>query len=374
MINKRTSVPYVLYLAVLPKYRTECIRILANELGEDLKIFTSSAHLDESVRTGVPADLYEPVTILRLLKKRAFIQTGSWRTAISADTTVLDLNPRSITAWLLLLVRFSLKRRTLLWGHIHPQAGPGSRTAALRRTMRRIANGTISYTYKDRAKALNDIPSSQVWVAPNSLYKAEAVKPAASDVEVARSSALYVGRFAPEKKVSLLIEGFARASAENPEMRLILVGGGEDEVRLRELAVRFGVEDRIEFPGWVDDLEDLVPFYQRSFCSASPGFAGLGLTQSLGFGVPMIVADNEPHSPEIELDASGGVDYFKSDSSDDLSKALVRKWEMRNALPDHALSKYTRTRYSAEAMARGLEEALKNQASSMSTKEFSEWT
>jgi hypothetical protein len=32
----------------------------------------------------------------------------------------------------------------------------------------------------------------------------------------------------------------------------------------------------------------------------SPGYVGLSITQSLSYGVPMIVARDEPHSPEIE--------------------------------------------------------------------------
>ncbi|MFJ6284408.1 glycosyltransferase [Pseudarthrobacter oxydans] len=192
--------------------------------------------------------------------------------------------------------------------------------------------------------------------------------PAISNHDTPRTSVLYVGRFAPAKKVSLLIEGFAKAAERMPEMRLILVGGGEEESRLRELASHLGVASKVEFPGWIDDLDQLLPFYRRSFCSASPGFAGLGLTQSLGFGIPMLVADNEPHSPEIELDISGGVEYFASDSPDGLRDALLHKWDSRDILPDHDLSEYTRVRYSAEAMAAGLRDAFENRVPSISNR------
>lgn len=365
---ERAAIPrYSLYLAVLPRYRTECMRILTEELGQDLSIFVSPAHMDESVRTGIPRELYKTVPMTRIFQNRAFIQTGSWQFTIRAQTAVLDLNPRSLTAWLLLSIRYVLRRRTLLWGHVHPQAGPSSRTAVLRRIMRHIADGTISYTYRDAEKAIRDIPGSAVWVAPNSLYREKEITPAvgAKGNGSMRNAVLYVGRFAPEKKVSLLMEGFAEAAQKVPEMRLILVGSGEEEPRLRSLALKHDVGDKVKFAGWVDDLDQLLPLYARAFCTVSPGFAGLGLTQSLGFGVPMLVADNEPHSPEIELDASGGVEYFESGSCDALGSALVRRWGMRDELPHRDLSEYTRTRYSAEAMARGLREALENSLSSM---------
>lgn len=365
LFNRGAKVtPYVLYLAVLPKYRTQCIRLLRQRFGKDLACYASSAHLDKSVRTGVPSDMYNLVPMRRLLGNRAFIQFEGWRAVLTAKTAVLDLNPRSVSAWLLLLLRWSARRRTLLWGHIHPQAGPNSRTAILRRAMRRISNGTISYTYRDADKALRDIPGSRVWVAPNSLYRANSIRPVVGLDGQSRDSAIYVGRFAPPKKVPLLIEAFALAVQKQPQMRLILIGGGEEEARSRNLSARLGVVDKVEFAGWIDDLDDLLPYYARSFCSLSPGFAGLGLTQSLGFGIPMLVADNEPHSPEIELDSSGGVHYFASESATSLAEALLGMWEVRESLPDAHLSEYTRLRYSAEAMASGLANALENRVSS----------
>lgn len=349
-----------MYLAVLPKYRTECIRILHQRLGDELGIYVSDAHLDDSVRTGIPRDFYREVSIYRLLGRRAFVQVGFLGAALKAQTTVIDLNPRSLTAWAIVSIRFFLRKRTLVWGHIHPQAGAAAKTAGLRLSMRRMANGTISYTYRDAEKADQDLPGAPIWTAPNSLYRRDAISPAVPRAAKARTDVLYVGRFAAEKKVALLIEGFALASKLVDDMRLNLIGGGAQEAELRGLAAELGVADKVNFPGWIDDLNLLLPYYSSAFCSASPGFAGLGLTQSLGFGVPMIVAKNEPHSPEIELDASGGVQYFDSDSPTSLSMAILERWNARKQVPDAELSSYTKDRYSAEAMADGLESALVN--------------
>jgi hypothetical protein len=50
----------------------------------------------------------------------SFIQFGGWMKAITSDILVLDLNPRSISAWLFLLIRkFKKEHRTLLWGHLY---------------------------------------------------------------------------------------------------------------------------------------------------------------------------------------------------------------------------------------------------------------
>jgi len=158
--------------------------------------------------------------------------------------------------------------------------------------------------------------------------------------------------------VELLVRGFALAIKREPQLRLTLVGGGEDEDKLREIVNELGLEDRVDFPGWIDDIARLRSHYETAFCAASPGFAGLGLTQSLGFGIPMIVADKEPHSPEIELEDSGGVFYFASNSVIGVADAIMDRWNDRQRVPNLHISVFTREKYSAEAMAQGLLTAL----------------
>ncbi len=62
---------------------------------------------------------------------------------------------------------------------------------------------------------------------------------------------LYAGRLLPFKGVSLAL----RALELLPEWRLIVCGSGPDERRLRRLALRANLQDRIEFRGWVGQEE-----------------------------------------------------------------------------------------------------------------------
>lgn len=348
---------FVLYLAVLPAYRTYTIRLLKQSMGPALDIYVAQAHLDPTVTTGIAPDLYTEVPITRL-GRRAFLQTGSWIPAILADTTVVDLNPRSLTAWLLLVARRVLRKRTLTWGHVSPQAGADARTAPLRRSMRRLSSGTISYTYSDQIKARRELPRDPVWVAPNAIYPRHAIRPLAS--KSLRSSFLYVGRFEPAKKVELLVRGFARLPKGGYTLRLVLIGNGSESDALKALVHELGIEPLVDFPGWISEPAELEPFYADAICSVSPGFAGLGLTQSLGFGVPSVVARDEPHSPEIELASTGAVRWFASDDSEDLARALAFSISERSSLPLVSVSEHVASTYSAESMAAGLENALRN--------------
>ncbi|WP_181032859.1 glycosyltransferase [Clavibacter michiganensis] len=356
-----------MYLAVLPSYRRECIALVRRRFGSAIRLFVSSAHLDESVKTGIDPDDYQEVGMRRLLGNRAFLQTGSWGDAIRSGTLVVDLNPRSVTAWMLLAVRAVLRRRTLVWGHLYPVLGASSVTARLRLLMRRVADGTITYTYSSRQQAQADLPGKPVWVAPNSLYPASEIVPVAA---AASDSVLYVGRFAPAKKVDLLVRGFAELLHSTPGARLILIGGGETEPGVRELVDDLGLSAQVEMPGWLEGDAALRPYYERAFCTASPGFAGLGLTQSLGYGIPCAVARGERHSPEIELAETGGVRWFNGDDAAALGSALKDLYHGRDQLPLTSVSARVRELYSADAMAEGLAAALQAETQKLSEGEI----
>lgn len=332
------------------------MRLLESYLDGNLTINVSSAHLDTTVKTNLNGVPYRQLPMIRIFGK-AFVQIPMNLMPWRVQNLIVDLNPRSISAWFILFARRLFGKRTLVWGHLHPQSGGKSETAFLRRTMRKMANGTITYTYSNLELATREAPGQPVWVAPNSIYLEEDIHPNHS-MDQSRPYLIYVGRFSPPKKVDLLVHAFALACDEIPDMKLMLVGAGSEESAIRTTVKHLGIENSVEFAGWIEHADDLRSLYGQSFASASPGFAGLGLTQSLGFGIPMVVASHEPHSPEIELACTGAVEWFESNDAIDMSQAILRLWARRRSLPDMKTSKHIREMYSAERMARGLADAL----------------
>jgi glycosyltransferase involved in cell wall biosynthesis len=71
---------------------------------------------------------------------------------------------------------------------------------------------------------------------------------------------LYVGRFAPLKNVSLLIEAFAQLRGDRPRARLLLVGEGALEGRLRADVRRLGLGEAVIFAG-AKALAELPAYY-----------------------------------------------------------------------------------------------------------------
>lgn len=353
-----TRPKYVLYLAVLPFYRQHCMAELSARLGDELGVFAGPVHIDSTVRTGIDSSLYTPVKNVRP-GGRALLQLGHWRAALSAETTIVDLNPRSLTAWMILFARRVTRRRTLAWGHLDPRAGRESKTRGVRRFMRSLAKGTVLYGYDSVVPARAALPASPVWVAPNSMYPRSVMQ--AARFEGDRPRFLYVGRLVAPKKVDLLIRAAAEPVAQEAGVELDIVGQGEQRAELQDLAASLGVSDRVRFHGQITEHAELFTLYRHAVASTSPGYAGLSLTQSIGFGVPIVVADDEPHAPEIELAAIGGIRYFAANSPADLAEKLVLEIRGRHAQDRESLAESARAAYSAEAMADGLQRALLNQ-------------
>jgi glycosyltransferase involved in cell wall biosynthesis len=373
----RPKPTYVIYVAVLPVYRRHCVGELGNLFGDTLGFFAGIEHADPTVRSGLDPTAYTEINNHFALNRRLMFQTGEWRQVLGAETAVLDLNPRNLSVWLLTALRRLNGRRTLHWGHLHPRRGSQSKTMWMRTLLRRLSDGTILYGYESVKPALSALPNCPVWVAPNALYLLQdLLAPALPDrggqtntdrVEqqaVRRTRITYVGRLVPEKKVMLLVRAFAASAASRDGAILTIVGIGSLEAPLEELATTLSCSDSVRFLGEVNDINRLRHIYAESVCSVSPGYAGLCVTQSLGFGVPILVARNEPHAPEIELAEHGGVTFFESDSTEALSQAIDLAWAERHSVDVETIRARVIGHYSAEAMALGIGRALCNVSSS----------
>jgi glycosyltransferase involved in cell wall biosynthesis len=345
----------VFYLAVLPAYRSFAFNQLSDYFKEELSVFASESSIDRKVKTDFSIPNVEKIPILRF--KKVFLQYLAWNCALQAKTLVLDLNPRSISAWILLLSRRMLRRRTLVWGHVSSRVKNPITSGRLRRIMRKIAHATIVYTYSEQAKASIEIPGSTVYVAPNSLYPQELL---GRNSQMERKNIIYSGRLVEEKRVNLLIHAFSLSELSDKDVKLIIIGDGPEKIRLQKLSVELGIANSIEFLGEIYDAHRLQKEYEKSFVSVSSGYVGLSLTQSLGFGVPMIISRDEMHSPEVELYSLQMEFYFTSGDFNSLSSQLVKSYDCMDSTVKRMsiAAEIVSRQYSSEQMFEGLKRAI----------------
>ncbi len=109
-----------------------------------------------------------------------------------------------------------------------------------------------------------------------------------------RSDAVIVGiaaRLNPVKDMGTLLRGFALAHREQPMLRLIIAGDGEEGPALRQLARELGVEDVVCFAGWVSDTDS---FYHaidiNTLTSLSEGFP-YSLPEGARFALPTVATE-----------------------------------------------------------------------------------
>ena len=104
---------------------------------------------------------------------------------------------------------------------------------------------------------------------------------------------LYVGRLSKEKGVDVLIAAFALA-AEKVDIRLRIVGDGQEMEQLQQLSKLLGVDGKITFAGKITWGEQLFSEMRGATCLVLPSFTegfGLVLQESLGQGTPVIASD-----------------------------------------------------------------------------------
>ena len=102
---------------------------------------------------------------------------------------------------------------------------------------------------------------------------------------------LAVGRLSPEKHLHVLIEALARQDATDAV--LALAGSGPDQERLRALAARLGVADRVFFTGFVPGA-DLPGLYRLAdvFAIASEAeLQSLVTMEAMASGLPVVAVN-----------------------------------------------------------------------------------
>ena len=133
-----------------------------------------------------------------------------------------------------------------------------------------------------------------------------------------------VGRFAPEKGFSDLIEIFSMINKENPKITLTLVGDGSEMPKIKELISKLNLKDKVILKGFLNQIElrkeykkaslYLMTSYEESF--------GIVLLEAMSYGIPCFAFDDALGAKEIINDKNGML--IKNRHKEEMIKEVIK--------------------------------------------------
>ncbi len=344
-----------------PDYRKKLYMFIAQQLKQDFNLYSGKHYFEDSVKTDFSIGFINEVNNIFFFKNKFLYQTGKhWREVFKDNILVLEMNPRIISNWLILLIRKIINKKTVLWGHAWPRSGMGSKSDKLRHLMRLLGSKIIVYTETQQKELSSLIKNKPLAAAVNAVYyKKEMQCNAEGDIE----NIIYVGRLTKQKKPLFLLKGYHQALDLLPKTsKLFFVGEGEEKEHLSEYIATHNLQESVKLFGHISDYNILKSLYDTSILSVSPGYVGLSITQSFSFGVPMLVSKTENHSPEIEavIESENSM-FFETDNINDFSKQLLKFYDNKKfwISQREKICVYCKNKYSIESMGKTFIDLIK---------------
>lgn len=172
---------------------------------------------------------------------------------------------------------------------------------------------TVSeYSKRDVVRYFN-IPPEKVVVthlAPEDFYRplpSAEVNQLLTKYQLQPGYILYVGGFSQRKNIPAIVRAFAKIKNEISERYRIVIAGspGRATDEVKEIASSLGVEDRVDFPGFIP-VEEMAHLYNGAKLFVYPSYyEGFGLPplEAMACGVPVITS-NVTSIPEVVADGA----------------------------------------------------------------------
>lgn len=161
---------------------------------------------------------------------------------------------------------------------------------------------------------------------------------------------LSIGRFIPLKGFDIAIEAFKKfhdklSDSEKKKVRLILVGKGEEEKKLKQMVLNRGLFHSVIFKNWMD-REQLDDSYASASLFLFPSHEGAGMvvSEAFSYGLPVICFDNAGPGEFVNAQCGRKVAYsnYEQSTSDfaDHLQSLFYNHEIKERLSRGARNRF----------------------------------
>lgn len=169
--------------------------------------------------------------------------------------------------------------------------------------------------------ALYSIPKEKISLAHNGVSYEKILSLEPSEIS---SDIIYFGRLVKHKNVDVLIKAVDILRRKFPDIKVFVLGGGPEEVRLKKLARDLGLTDTIKFFGVIENHDDALRLLKASKISIIPstseGGGCIALFEANACGLPVIAVKHE-QGIDFNLITNGVNGYWVQNLSETLIAA-----------------------------------------------------
>ena len=227
----------------------------------------------------------------------------------------------SISCIFTLPALFGLKVKHICWEHFNFKNNNGVKFRDYgRKLAAKYCDYIVTLTQRDKElweKGLKKINAKIVAIANPVAYENIENIPS-----LEYKTVLTVGRLTHVKGFDLLIIAWSKIAWKVPDWKIVIVGAGEDELMLKQMAKDLEIEDLIVFAGQQKNMDQF--YREASFFCMSSRFEGfpMVLLEAQSYGLPIIAFDCDTGPRELVNSHNGWL--IEPESIEKLSMTLLR--------------------------------------------------
>lgn len=177
----------------------------------------------------------------------------------------------------------------------------------------------ITLTERDTALWKNNIPKIQARIT--TIYNPTSYESPEINPSLKHKTVLAVGRLTYQKGFDLLLQSWSEVSKQKTDWVLKIVGGGEDEKKLKAQANELDIADKVVF---IPPTKNVAEYFKTAsiFCLSSrfEGF-GMVLLEAKAFGLPIVSFDCDCGPSDLIKNGTNGF-LVKPDDILDLAEKI----------------------------------------------------
>lgn len=292
----------IIFQPSLPQYRLDFFDRVEQRLGEDFTVHYSPMEMGALTTPFSDRRWARQLSPIRSLLPGLEWQPGVLSTPLrKGDIVVISGGPRTISSMVMLVWARMRGARTIWWGHYWSSTSK-AHSFFLRRQLMRFASALLFYTDQEveEYKGTYGKRDRRIVTALNNGINIDPIAALRMPYDAAgrEKAIMFISRLVAKAELPILLN--ALADPRLHDVRLHIIGDGEERRALEAQSKNLGVGDRIVWHGGMTDEKTIAQVANTCRLFVYPGCVGLSLIHAMAYALPAIVHNNRyRQGPEI---------------------------------------------------------------------------